>query len=277
MRGEGQIAELAAIAEPDVGVIVNVGPGAPRAARHGRARGRRQGGADPRPARRAPPAWCPPASRCSTPHLRDDLDTWTFGPGGEVRARCRSRTGGPRSTPRGDADARSSCRYSEPHNLLNTLAAVAAATALGGAPGGPRGACASPRCAARSWSSPGGVTVVNDCYNANPMSMRAALEHLAAHARPSAASRCSATMAELGPDSERYHREIGEPRGRARRSTCWSPWARRRWATPTPSTARCTPWRRPRRPARCSRSWPRPATACSQGLPLGRASSGSSD
>ena len=26
---------------------------------------------------------------------------------------------------------------------------------------------------------PGGVTVVNDCYNANPMSMRAALEHLA--------------------------------------------------------------------------------------------------
>ena len=29
----------------------------------------------------------------------------------------------------------------------------------------------------------GGVTVVNDCYNANPMSMQAALEDLAATAR----------------------------------------------------------------------------------------------
>jgi UDP-N-acetylmuramoyl-tripeptide--D-alanyl-D-alanine ligase len=55
---------------------------------------------------------------------------------------------------------------------------------------------------------PGGVTVVNDCYNANPMSMRAALDHL----EESAAERRVAvlgTMAELGPDSERYHREIG--------------------------------------------------------------------
>ena len=36
------------------------------------------------------------------------------------------------------------------------------------------------------------MTVVNDCYNANPMSMRAALDDLAARRR-SAASRCSAT------------------------------------------------------------------------------------
>jgi UDP-N-acetylmuramoyl-tripeptide--D-alanyl-D-alanine ligase len=55
---------------------------------------------------------------------------------------------------------------------------------------------------------PGGVTVVNDCYNANPMSMRAALDHLAA----SGATRRIAvlgTMAELGPGSDTYHREIG--------------------------------------------------------------------
>jgi UDP-N-acetylmuramoyl-tripeptide--D-alanyl-D-alanine ligase len=55
----------------------------------------------------------------------------------------------------------------------------------------------------------GGVTVVNDCYNANPMSMRAALDHLAG----TPAERRLAilgTMAELGPESARFHREIGE-------------------------------------------------------------------
>jgi UDP-N-acetylmuramoyl-tripeptide--D-alanyl-D-alanine ligase len=52
------------------------------------------------------------------------------------------------------------------------------------------------------------VTVVNDCYNANPMSMRAALEHLAA----SSAERRIAVlggMAELGDEGPRFHREIG--------------------------------------------------------------------
>ena len=50
---------------------------------------------------------------------------------------------------------------------------------------------------------------MNDCYNANPMSMRAALEHLAS----TPAERRIAvlgTMAELGPDADAYHREIGE-------------------------------------------------------------------
>ena len=57
---------------------------------------------------------------------------------------------------------------------------------------------------------PGGVAVVNDCYNANPMSMRAALEHLA----DSPAERRIAvlgTMAELGPDG-------GATTGRSARS-----------------------------------------------------------
>ena len=56
---------------------------------------------------------------------------------------------------------------------------------------------------------PGDVTIINNCYNANPMSMRAALEHLAA----TPASRRIAVlgaMAELGEGSSRFHREVGE-------------------------------------------------------------------
>jgi UDP-N-acetylmuramoyl-tripeptide--D-alanyl-D-alanine ligase len=54
----------------------------------------------------------------------------------------------------------------------------------------------------------GGVTVVNDCYNANPMSMNAALEHLA---RSPAERRIAVlgTMAELGAEGERFHRQVG--------------------------------------------------------------------
>jgi UDP-N-acetylmuramoyl-tripeptide--D-alanyl-D-alanine ligase len=59
------------------------------------------------------------------------------------------------------------------------------------------------------------VIVVNDCYNANPMSMRAALDELAA----SAAARRVAVlgdMLELGEvDERRYHRELGAQAARA--------------------------------------------------------------
>jgi len=57
------------------------------------------------------------------------------------------------------------------------------------------------------------VTVIDDCYNANPMSMRAALDDLAATANGTTAGRRVAIlgdMLELGPDERRYHVEIGE-------------------------------------------------------------------
>jgi len=155
----------------------------------------------------------PPGSACVVPaseplldaHLRDDLDTWTFGPGGQVQ--LLSFDAG-----RAEIEARGEILelevpFAEPYNLLNTLAAVAATRALGIDP--------ARRVDVRFSSLrgevvelPGGVTVVNDCYNANPMSMRAALEHLSA----SPAERRIAvlgTMAELGEDAARFHREIG--------------------------------------------------------------------
>jgi UDP-N-acetylmuramoyl-tripeptide--D-alanyl-D-alanine ligase len=205
MRGEGQIAELVAVAEPDVGVIVNVGPvhlellgtvERVAAAKAELIRDLRPGAA----------CVVPASEPLLEAHLREqDLDTWSFGPGGQVRLLAFDRG-------RAEIEARDEILelelpYSEPHNLLNTLAAVAAARALGVTVGG-RVDVRFSSLRGELVELPGGVTVVNDCYNANPMSMRAALEHLAA----SGAERRIAvlgTMAELGPDSDRYHREIG--------------------------------------------------------------------
>ena len=98
--------------------------------------------------------------------------------------------------------------YSEAHNLLNTLAGVAAAMALGVRPAG-RVEVRFSSMRGEVVELPGGVTVVNDCYNANPMSMRAALEHLAE--TPSARRiAVLGTMAELGEGAAGYHSEIGE-------------------------------------------------------------------
>ena len=54
----------------------------------------------------------------------------------------------------------------------------------------------------------GGV-LINDCWNANPASMRAALAELA---KRNGGRRIAVVggMAELGAEGSRYHREIGE-------------------------------------------------------------------
>jgi UDP-N-acetylmuramoyl-tripeptide--D-alanyl-D-alanine ligase len=55
---------------------------------------------------------------------------------------------------------------------------------------------------------PGGGLVVNDAYNANPVSTRAALLDLAERAGGRRRVAILGQMAELGPESERYHEEI---------------------------------------------------------------------
>jgi UDP-N-acetylmuramoyl-tripeptide--D-alanyl-D-alanine ligase len=53
--------------------------------------------------------------------------------------------------------------------------------------------------------------IINDCYNANPLSMRAALDDLAATQAPSGGRRVAVLgdMLELGPGEIEAHREIG--------------------------------------------------------------------
>ena len=56
---------------------------------------------------------------------------------------------------------------------------------------------------------PGGGLLVNDCYNANPVSMRAALQLLADRAEGRRRVAILGDMAELGPAGPSYHREVG--------------------------------------------------------------------
>ena len=212
MRGEGQIAELAAIAEPDVGVIVNVGPvhlellgtiERVAAAKAELIRGLRPGAT----------AVIPASEPLLDAHRRDALQTTTFGPGGDVSLLSFEDASGRAEIQAGAERLVLDLSYRQPHNLRNTLAAVAAARVLGISPRGRVEVDFSPL-RGQEVELPGGVTVVNDCYNANPMSMRAALEHLAA----APARRRIAVlgeMAELGPDAERFHAEVAEQAGAA--------------------------------------------------------------
>jgi UDP-N-acetylmuramoyl-tripeptide--D-alanyl-D-alanine ligase len=97
------------------------------------------------------------------------------------------------------------------HNVTNALAATAAAHAVGV----PLDvACAAlegftaPTMRMQRMTLASGAVVLNDCYNANPGSMAAALQTLAA-SRATRRLAALGEMLELGTSAERAHREIG--------------------------------------------------------------------
>jgi UDP-N-acetylmuramyl pentapeptide synthase len=187
MRGAGQIAELVAIAEPDVGVITNIGPvhlellGSIEAIAATKAELVR----DLHP---GATAVLPAGEPLLDEHLRDDITIVRFGdeplpPGLELP-------------------------FTSAHMLRNARAALAAARALGVEPTG-RVEVALSAMRGQRIELPGHIVVVNDCYNANPMSMRAALDDLAVSADGRRVA-VLGDMLELGPDERRFHAEIGE-------------------------------------------------------------------
>jgi UDP-N-acetylmuramoyl-tripeptide--D-alanyl-D-alanine ligase len=214
MRGPGQIAELCAIAAPDVAVITNVGPvhiellGSLEAIAAAKAEiidGLRPGGT----------AVVPAQAGALEPHLSRAPRLLRFGAGGDVEATWVLAEDGETDalvkTPEGEAAFK--LPFIEAHNLDNALAAVAAGFALGypvaemadRAPG-----IVFSRLRGELVELPENAILINDSYNANPISMRAALDHLATIDAGGRRLAVLGEMRELGSDAATYHREIGE-------------------------------------------------------------------
>ena len=200
MRAFGEIAALTAICEPDVGVITNIGPvhleqvGSLEGVARAKAElleGMRDGAT----------AVVPAGEALLEPYLRPALSVVRFGEGGDVVLA-------------GDAIVANGERldlelpFTARHQRINALAAVAAARAVAVQPSG--------RVEVRFGALRGervtlavGATVINDCYNASPLSMRAALDELADHEPEGRRIAVLGDMLELGAEEERLHREIG--------------------------------------------------------------------
>jgi UDP-N-acetylmuramoyl-tripeptide--D-alanyl-D-alanine ligase len=222
MRGLGQIAELAAVAEPDVGVITNVHPvhlellGTVECIAEAKAEligGLRPGGTAVVPlecdllrpytepsGRRAVRFSTDPGA--SGAEVVGWLERGSTGQAGVYRVRW----------PEGEACVETSGMWA--HTAVNATAAAAACYAAGL----PLEACVAGVDDARLSSGRGqllevgDVLVIDDTYNANPAAVRSALDNLlaVAHERGARPVAVLGDMLELGPRSEAFHREIGE-------------------------------------------------------------------
>ena len=207
MRGLGQIAALCAIACPHVTVVSHIGP------EHLEVLGtvERVAGANAEAIAALPSggtAVVPGRARELDPYLeREDVLVRRFDPDDVALHDGRARLSLDGTV------IELELPFTQRHLAVNALAAVHAYAALGlpldRVAEGAAGIRLSP------WRGeetplPGGGFVVNDAYNANPDSMRAALEHLAVRAGERPRRAILGEMAELGESSLGYHREIGE-------------------------------------------------------------------
>jgi UDP-N-acetylmuramoyl-tripeptide--D-alanyl-D-alanine ligase len=207
MRGFGQIADLCEIARPTLGVITAIGPVHLEfvASVEGVARAKAELlDALPRGAKAVVPAGIPELE----PHVRSDLDVIRVGQG----ARLSSFADGRLKAEIGGEQIELDLPFRSTHQAENTLTALAAYWALGLPLDRVHEGVAQielSRLRGEELALSGGVVLINDCWNANPDSMAAALRDLAGR---NGGRRIAVLggMAELGPEGPRYHREVAE-------------------------------------------------------------------
>jgi UDP-N-acetylmuramoyl-tripeptide--D-alanyl-D-alanine ligase len=200
MRGLGHIRDLAEIARPHVAIITSIGPvhlellGTVEAVARAKAEileALPRGGV----------AIVPERAPELEPFIPNGLDVRRFSSReAEVRGgRAYVRAGG----------REVAFEFNARHQATNAAAALVALDALGlPFPDEPVEVAFS-RWRCEESDLPGGGLLINDAYNANPISMRAALEHLVARADGRRTVAMLGEMAELGPDAARFHEEIG--------------------------------------------------------------------
>ena len=210
----GELADLAAIAEPEIGLVTNIAP------EHLEFLGDLEGVAREEAALLAAlpaqgEAVVPAHEPLLAPYVRDDLRATTFGePGGDVRCLAwEPRAEGTRAL----LDVMGErveliVPLRAAHHAAN-LAAAAAAYVRAGLPvaGLAEGAAAIELSPFRGQelARHGGGVLVNDAYNANPVSVESALAALVERAEGARTVAVLGTMAELGPDAPRWHAEAG--------------------------------------------------------------------
>jgi len=188
MRGPGQIAWLAGFVRPDIAVITNIGPAHLEFV--GTVEDVARAKAELIDSLPAGGVAVVPREPLLEPYLgRPDIVVTRVDP---------------------DAPLPFATSYSSQHQLANTRFAVAVAAALRVPVPTDRLDVEFSKGREDERELPGGILLLNDCYNANPLSMRAALDQLVARAGDRRRVVVLGDMRELGRAGPAYHAEIGE-------------------------------------------------------------------
>ena len=211
MRGAGQIAYLTDIAAPNVGVITSVGP--VHLELMGTVEAVAAAKAEILELEPGAVAVVPYAEPLLAPHLAGrDGRVVTFGEAEGADVLLVEIGGGRAEIVHRGRTLTVPVSFDQRHNGVNLAAAVAACDALGVDIDAPllEGAALAEisRWRGERLPLPGGGVLIADCYNANPVSMSAALRDLVAAAAGRRTVAVIGDMAELGEDAERYHAAV---------------------------------------------------------------------